>query len=266
MSTPTPAADPAAPLTVPLNQLLPHPAQMRVQYDLDSLAALTLQLHQRGLDAWQPILVSQKETGYHIVSGHRRHMGLLLSLALQDWADKRGDNPEITVEIVRMALSSFIEQIGSLEQVVASLRQKYGEREIPVMRFNGGGQKEEILALQAANYGGEQPDMLGVARSFQQAVEAGATEAEIARNSGQHPHYVRNHLALTQIPAELAQRIASGELPMSLAAIVADLPEPKRTGLAIYLLANPFGRLRNRFVGQWGRGGQERGQGDGQDD
>lgn len=78
-----------------------------------------------------------------------------------------------------------------------------------------------------------------MAHSFRQALEAGATPQEIARNSGQHVHFVHNHLALTKVPPALAQRIAAGELPMSVATAVADLPEPKRSGLAIFLLANP---------------------------
>ena len=72
-------------------------------------------------------------------------------------------------------------------------------------------------------------------------MEAGANAEEIARNAGQHLNYVLNHLALTEIPPELAQRIAAGELPMSVAVTVADLPEPKRTGLAIFILANEPG-------------------------
>ena len=227
----------SSPLTLALNQLHPHPAQMRTQYDLDSLASLTLQLYQRGLDAWQPILVSQNGEGYQIVSGHRRQIALLLSLALRQLADAQEEKMEMTVEIVRSWLKTLVEELGSLEQLVAALRDKHGDHEIPAVPFNGS-QKAEILALQSANYGGERPDALGVAHSFQQAVEAGATEAEIARNCGQHPYYVRNHLALTQIPAELARRIADGELLLSVAAAVADLPEPKRTGLAIFLLAN----------------------------
>ena len=80
--------------------------------------------------------------------------------------------------------------------------------------------------------------MLGIAHSFRQALESGASPEEIARNAGESVHFVLNHVALTDIPAELAQRIAAGELPMSVARTVADLPEPKRTGMAIFLLAN----------------------------
>jgi hypothetical protein len=93
--------------------------------------------------------------------------------------------------------------------------------------------------LQAANYGGEAPDALGIAHSFHQAVKAGATEEEIARNAGQHVNLRAQPPGADRIPPELAGRIAAGELPMSVAAAVADMPEPKRSGLAIFILANP---------------------------
>ena len=41
--------------TTPIQHLKPHPAQMRATYDLEALAALTLQVHERGLDQWPPL-------------------------------------------------------------------------------------------------------------------------------------------------------------------------------------------------------------------
>ncbi|MCA9983712.1 MAG: ParB N-terminal domain-containing protein, partial [Anaerolineales bacterium] len=223
--------------TTAIKLLKPHPAQMRTAYELEPLAALALQVYERGLDAWQPIVAAPNGDGFHIVSGHRRHMAQLLAFALQDWAQAHPDT-EITIEVVRTMVDTLVASLGSLEKLIASLITKYGEREVAFIPFEGGA-KAEILALQAANYGGEIPDVLGVAHSFRQAAGAGATEEEIARNIGQHVNYVRNHLALTRIPPELAARIAAGDLPLSTAAVVADLPEPKRTGLAIFVLANP---------------------------
>ena len=80
--------------TTTIKQLKAHPAQMRTTYDLDALATLTLQVYERGLDSWQPIVatpnhgLSGSEGGndFYIVSGHRRHMAQLLALALRDWA------------------------------------------------------------------------------------------------------------------------------------------------------------------------------------
>jgi len=232
--------------TTAFKQLKAHPAQMRTIYDLDGLAALTLQVYERGLDSWQPIVASPNGEGYHIVSGHRRHMARLFSFALRDWAKEHTDT-EISIEVVRTMINTLVESLGTLEQVIASLLTKYGDEAIEFVTFEGG-QKAQILALQAANYGSEQPDMLGVAHSFRQAVAAGATPEEIARNVGQHVQFVRNHLALTEIPPELAQRIAAGDLPMSVATSVADVPEPKRTGLSIFILANEAGKLTAKAI------------------
>ncbi len=224
-----------------LKQLKAHRAQMRTQYDLDELATLTLQVYQRGLDTWNPIVAATHGDEHHIISGHRRHKAALLALALKSWANGKQDD-EITIEVVRAMLQTLVESLGSLDKLMGSLVNKYGEELIEFVPFEGS-EKSQILTLQAANYGSAKPDMLGIAHSFREAVLAGASEAEIARNSGQHPNYVRNHLALTEVPPELARRIAAGELPMSVAATIAELPEPKRTGLAIFILANDVGKI-----------------------
>ena len=224
-----------------LKQFKAHRAQMRTQYDLDELATLTLQVYERGLDAWSPIVAAAHGDEHHIISGHRRYKAVLLALTLKGWAK---DNPdrEITIEVVRAMLQTLVESLGSLDKLMGSLVAKYGEELIEFVPFEGS-EKSQILTLQAANYGSAKPDMLGIAHSFREAVLAGASEAEIARNSGQHPNYVRNHLALTEVPPELARRIVAGDLPMSVAATIAELPEPKRTGLAIFILANDVGKI-----------------------
>ena len=109
--------------TIAIKQLKAHPAQMRTTYDLDSLATLTLQVFERGLDSWQPIVASPNGEGYHIVSGHRRHMAKLFSLALRDWAKEHADT-EITIEIVRTMINTLVESLGTLEQVITSLLTK----------------------------------------------------------------------------------------------------------------------------------------------
>lgn len=224
-----------------LKQFKAHRAQMRTQYDLDELATLTLQVYERGLDTWSPIVAAAHGDEYHIISGHRRYKAALLALALKGWAN---DNPEreITIEVVRTMLQTLVEALGSLDKLMSSLVTKYEYELIEFVPFEGS-EKSQILTLQAANYGSAKPDMLGIAHSFREAVLAGASEAEIARNCGQHPNYVRNHLALTEIPPELARRIVAGDLPMSVAVTIAELPEPKRTGLAIFILANDVSKI-----------------------
>ncbi len=235
-------------LIIAIKYLKAHPAQMRTAYDLEALATLTLQIYERGLDEWQTLLASPngEEGTYFIVSGHRRQMARLLAWALADWAADH-PNTEISVEVARTMIATLTNSLGPLEKVITALLEKYGDREISIALFEGS-KKAEILSLQAANYGSEQADMMGVAHSFRQALEAGATPEEIGRNCGQSVHYVHNHLALTDVPPELAQRIAAGDLPMSVARTVADLPEPKRTGLSVFILANEPGKLTAKGI------------------
>lgn len=141
-------------LTAAIKLLKAHPAQMRTTYDLESLATLTLQLFERGLDDWQPVVASLNGptipdgvAAYHIISGHRRHMAQLLVFALRHWAKERPDT-EITIEVVRTMLNTLVDSLGSLEKVIASLLTKYGDEEISFVPFEGS-QKAQILALQA---------------------------------------------------------------------------------------------------------------------
>ncbi|MCB0027245.1 MAG: ParB N-terminal domain-containing protein, partial [Anaerolineales bacterium] len=127
--------------TTAIKHLKPHPAQMRTTYDLDALAALALQVYERGLDTWQPIVAAKNETGFHIVSGHRRHMAQLLAYALQDWAQDHPDTA-VAIEVVRTMVQTLAESLGSLQALIASLIKKYGEREIAFVPFEGGDKAE----------------------------------------------------------------------------------------------------------------------------
>ncbi|MEI2607306.1 MAG: ParB N-terminal domain-containing protein [Candidatus Promineifilaceae bacterium] len=100
-----------------LKQLKAHRAQMRTQYDLDELATLTLQVYQRGLDTWNPIVAATHGDEHHIISGHRRHKAALLALALKSWANGKQDD-EITIEVVRAMLQTLVESLGSLDKLM----------------------------------------------------------------------------------------------------------------------------------------------------
>ena len=230
--------------TTAIRNFKTHPAQMRTTHDIGKLAELTLQIYERGLNEWQPIVASpnpglsraEAGEGVYIVSGHRRHISKLMSLALTSWAKDHPDT-DITLEVVETMIVALAEKLGSLDNLITSLKDKYGDEEIPYVPFAGDA-KAQVLALQAANYGSAEADPLGIAHSFKVALEAGVTPEQIARNAGQKVSYVTNHLALANIPPELAQRIAVGDLPMSVGTAVAELPEPKKTGLSIFILAN----------------------------
>jgi hypothetical protein len=232
-------------LPIPVADLHAHPAQMRTVYNLEAMAELTLQiLANRGVDAWNPIVVTTapESKGYYVVSGHRRRMATLFSWAVEYYL---GQHPEpearraaYTIEEMQTFLQTLLTKYEDIESAADAVATKFAERTLEVALFEGDS-KAQILALQRANYGSETPDVLGIAHSLRAALDAGASETEIARNIGQSPAFVAKHLALTRIPLELADLIASGKVPMSVAGIVAELqPESARNGMALFVVTN----------------------------
>ncbi len=248
-------------LRVMLMQLHIHDAHDRTRYDLDKLAGLTLQVVERNLDEWQPVTAALaksangKAAQYRIISGHRRWLARILAYAVLEWAklpdhQARTENGidlpfvrELLVEIVQTLTGQ--EKVGGSVQVTLSakfvhtaigqLLQLYGENEITIAEFKGS-EKAQMLALQAANSNREDPDPLGLARSYHAAFEAGATPAEIARHSGIHTDYVLNHLALTQIDPAIAAAISEDKLPMGIARQLVRHDNPLKAGLTNFVL------------------------------
>jgi ParB-like chromosome segregation protein Spo0J len=117
-----------------------------------------------------------------------------------------------------------------------ALLEKHGHVEVPVAIF-AGSEKEQILTLQAANFGQEEPDLLGQARSYEAARKAGATPAEIAANTGQSADRVRAVLALANAPEPLQQAILDGTLALGVAKQIARLKKaPQRRAVSRYIL------------------------------
>ncbi len=252
---------------VQLKNLTRHKAHDRTKYDLPALVGLTLQIVERQLDKWQPIVVTESDAldQHAIISGRRRFLATVLSYGVQEWAkaeesEERKTDGQIEMEVGdrdredrgRPALDlaftekTVTEMITALageyanhpllcvEEAVRKLLELYGENEIEVVVFDGD-KKAEILALQAANANREDPDMLGLANSYKAAMEAGATPAEIARNSGVSVEYVLNHLALTTIPELLVDEIAAGHIAPTVARQLSRLSETQAEGVAHYL-------------------------------
>ncbi len=248
------APAPSGRRTVMLRQLHKHIAHDRTQYDFNKIAGLTLQIYQRDLDDWMPIVAApdnDNPDSYAIISGHRRYFARIFVHAVHEWAalpeNQTAVAEGIHVDFTRSLIEEMVAQFDGVEQAAAQLLQLYGDNKVEIVLFSGS-LKAQALALQAANFGNEEPDMLGRALSFQAAVNAGATVDEIARNGGINTHYVRNHLALANIDPQLAQRIGAEELPMSVARIVADLDNERGAGLTAFILANPSDKLTAKKI------------------
>ena len=259
-------ATPPAPVQrmTTLANLQIHPAHDRTRYDLDKLAGLTLQVVQRDLDNWQPITATPLTTTpngrYGIISGVRRWLSRILAYGVQEWAQQPAHQAriaaaggidlafvrELLVEIVQLFSTPAetdrvisAQKLGqgttlsaeSVHHAASQLLALYGDKTIAIAEFTGD-TKAQTLALQAANSNREDPDPLGLAKSYKAAYEAGATPAEIARHSGVHTEFVINHLALTQLPPALAAAISAGQLPMGMARLITRQKNPLRDGIA----------------------------------
>ncbi|MDY7076587.1 MAG: ParB N-terminal domain-containing protein [Chloroflexota bacterium] len=264
-------------MNVPSRSLREHPAQMRTEMDPHELARLVLQVCERGLDPHQPILAADNGDGtYRVVSGHRRWLAALLAEEVKARIDRKEDGVDLDfarrvvfgfaarptdvevcafcgepLEKVRGAegwcgnCENWVEarveprdlpSPAVLPGAYGSLTERYGDLQISIALFEGD-EKEEILALQAANFGHETPDLLGQARSYAAAVKAGATADEIATNTGQSVSRVEAILSLNKVPEYLAQAAVAGDVALGGAAAVARLRNKgQREGMARYVL------------------------------
>ena len=194
--------------TVRLNQLSKHPGHDRTTYDLDKIAQLTLALLTNPYLEYLPIVAAPNgaDGQYHLISGHRRVMATLFACAAREMpAADNQSLADLTPEAVRGHIQLFLERFGALqpdlaplESAAATLLQLYGEQEIDITLFQGDA-KAQVLALQAANAGHEEPDLLGRARSFLYAAQHGAGPREIAAANGLAPDHVANLILLAQL-------------------------------------------------------------------
>lgn len=235
---------------VAVGPIMKNRAQMRRTYDLGKLAELTMQMVTRGFDADRPLLIRKRESGdgYENIRGHRRRMAFLMVQHLDDLRPGH----EWTIEEVRdMWTDLLLMRSGNestyrdvvpadvVETAVETLVADHGQMPVPVI-VSEAEPKQATLALWSDNFGDEEPDRMGVAHSLKVGIlEQGISIEEAARNMGQSPHYVRNHLALAQVDARLAERINNKELGVAAAVALIDLPEEKRAGLTQFILANP---------------------------
>jgi hypothetical protein len=261
------------PITVVVRDLIVHPGHDRTRFNLAKLAGLCLQIIARGgIDPTRPIVAAEGVDdggAWQIISGYRRYVAQLLAYGVREWADREperiaaegGLTLAFVEEIVLKMIATFGRKPAStnhngasangsqsllsittdvpaaqIRATLAALLQVYGEREIQIVPFTGS-VKQQLLTLQSDNAGAEAPDKLGQAHSFKAAYEAGATPQEIARHSGMKLSDVLNLLALTQVPATIAEACAAGQLGFGVVTALAALKSPRKDGVATFVLA-----------------------------
>lgn len=235
--------------TVRLDALKTHPAQMRTAYNLQQLAELIIKIYDEGLQTWQPILIGQYDNGKApIISGHRRHLAVAFSHYLPIWLAAQGEavaKEDVELSHAQHMLHQLIPHeadiamAADVETAVSHALAEVGTIEIPAQRFvQAGDAQAELMALIGSNYGGEAPDVLGEAVSFQAALLEGKTPLQIARQIGKPVKYITNRVALVNIDQALAQLIVKGKFSLTVAVAVAGIEQAaKKAGLTRYILA-----------------------------
>lgn len=228
------------PISTQLNKLVRHPGHDRTIIAPDPLARLACQIAERGLDKHQPILVAPngQPDHFYILSGYRRYLALILATAVLELAesDPAKHAPTDTdagfdAEHFQKQLHFLLHSLGnSLDTAIPQLLGLYGDTDVSVELFNGT-LKAQLLTLQAANANREDPDPIGLGHSYLAAVKAGASPAEIARNSGKTVQYVTNLIAVAHCGAEMQQLIAEEIYPPIFAHHLAKLRNDHRTGV-----------------------------------
>lgn len=235
-------------IKVQVSQLVTNPDQMRTRMGLQDLASLALQVWTRGMDDHHPLLVSLEEGDadpavYRIVSGHRRKAAALVAAAAQAAADR----PKQTdAGLVGFILETLGIAVGPEDEPPAALRMEQVEdlqeklaahagAEVPAVLFEGD-LKAELLALMAANFGQEEPDVAGQARAYSRARERGISIRKIAANTGKSAQYVSAALALEELPGQLAEAIGEGKVALGVATELGRLDEARRMGAGLYIV------------------------------
>lgn len=234
-----------SPLTrIQADRCVSHQAQMRTRYTVSGLADLVSQILARGLDEHQPIVVQATDSKFFsILSGHRRFYAYLLA---EDIRPNLPDSAEsLPTDLILTQLAARFPLAGNNDLDESALRtwvlgflDNHPGLTIPVSIFSGD-YMQGVLLLQAANFGQEEPDPLGIGHSLLIGHRLGISTNAAAANIGQSVAYVENHLALAQLhelfPA-LANQIAAGKLPLTLARSLISIPyADMRAGVVTFI-------------------------------
>jgi hypothetical protein len=266
---------------------------MRTKLDIEEMARLALQVHERGLDGHQPIVAADNGDGtYRVVSGHRRRVAALLAEEVK----ARANGGDVDLDFVHRVVCEFatrtsevavctacgavvedllegpdgeagfcpecedlmevrVEERGvpspsALTEAHVPLSELHGDVVVPFALFEGD-EKEEILLLQASNFGQEKPDLWGEALSYRAALKLNTKVSveEIAANTGQPVARIKAVVALTRVPGDLVEAIIEEEVALGVAGEVARLrKKAQREGTTRYILWQ--GRCKVETVAQ----------------
>lgn len=208
--------------TAPLHKIMPNPSQPRQTFNSASLLELALSIHSNGLI--QPIVVEpDKDSNRFILHGGERRWraSCALAIALQQDGSKNGLAPVLKTVIEELAVADPREMVEKYREELSSWA------EIEVVEAEPG--KNLLVRGLVENVQREDLTILEVAEGYEALRVQGWTHQKIADAVGKSRSHVTNALRLLQLPEEIREPLANGEISERQAQALLplyQLPEP----------------------------------------
>lgn len=220
-------------MNVPVQDLRCNVAQMRTGTRLAGLAQLAVQV-QAGLDPALHLIGKDRDDGLvDIISGHRRWMACMVAhLALKAQFDTESAlglaeafiKQEIPVDLNRP------DWVRLLPETYYRLAEMCPGLALPIEIWEGQ-QADEIALLIAANVGSEEPDLVGMGKTFIKAVEADMSFGDLARITGRPVAMVEAIAEVPMLPDILQNLVRDGRLSLTVVPDLVRLDSRQAQGL-----------------------------------
>lgn len=208
---------------VPLHKIMPNPSQPRKVFNPETLVELALSIHENGLI--QPIVVEpDKNSNRYILHGGERRWRASCALAV---ALSRAGKAENGLAAELKYASELIAKADPARMVEGYREILSASPEIEVVLAEPG--KNLLVRGLVENVQREDLSVLEVAEGYEALRVQGWTHQRIAEAVGKSRAHVTNALRLLQLPAEIREPLANGEISERQAQAllpVYQLPEP----------------------------------------
>lgn len=211
--------------TVPLHKIIPNPSQPRQAFNPETLVELALSIHESGLI--QPVIVeADKDSNRYILhDGERRwRASCALAVALdRGGAGGNGLAAELKYAAGLIAKADPAQMVEGYREVLSA------SPEIEVVLADGGKSNHLLVRALVANIQREDLSVLEMAEGYEALRVQGWTHQRIAEAVGKSRSHITNMLRLLQLPAEIREPLAKGEISERQAQALLplyQLPEP----------------------------------------
>lgn len=203
-----------------VHDLRVNPAQMRTRVGLMELARLAVQVKD-GLDPNLALLLRPDGQGaFTVISGHRRWLALMIATIAYTAPTVAPISAEQDLELMEATIrdlctiqDGFVVLDEALYEFLQGLVPE--TLTVPYVLWDGPADAE-ILLLIKANTGAEEPDLVGQARAFKAAIDAGVSYDTLSQVTGQPAGRLEAQVKLLGLPQVFQDLVNDSLLDLSI--------------------------------------------------